>query len=102
MSGAYDIQLKTDAKQLALLTARDVPIPLRGQDRAELERMESIGMVSTVDNSNDRSASMVVVPKKSGLVRICVDLKPLKESVLRETFPMPKVAGKVDLQQTCQ
>lgn len=34
---------------------------------------------------------MVVVPKKSGTVRICVDLKPLNESVMRETHPLPKV-----------
>jgi len=34
---------------------------------------------------------MVVVPKKSGQVRICVDLKPLNKSVLREVHPLPKV-----------
>ena len=28
-------------------------------------------------------AGRVVVPKKSGDVRICIDLKPLNESVLR-------------------
>ena len=34
---------------------------------------------------------MVVVPKKSGDVRICVDLKALNKSVMRETHPIPKV-----------
>ena len=34
---------------------------------------------------------MVVVPKKNGNVRIYVDLKPLSKSVLRETYPLPKV-----------
>ena len=34
---------------------------------------------------------MVVVPKKCGDVRICVDLKPLNENVLRETHPLPGV-----------
>lgn len=34
---------------------------------------------------------VVVVPKKSGKVRICVDLKPLNKSVMRETYPIPKV-----------
>ena len=33
----------------------------------------------------------MVVPKRSGVVRICVDLKPLNESVLRECHPNPKV-----------
>ena len=34
---------------------------------------------------------MVVVPKKFGNVRICVDLKPLNEVVLQETHPIPSV-----------
>ena len=34
---------------------------------------------------------MVVVPKGSGKVRICVNLKPLNESVMRELHPLPKV-----------
>lgn len=34
---------------------------------------------------------MVVVPKRTGEVRICVDLKSLNESVLREPHPLPKV-----------
>ena len=34
---------------------------------------------------------MVVVPKKNGAIRICVDLKPLNENVLREVHPLPKV-----------
>ena len=36
-------------------------------------------------------AGMVVVPKKSGSVRICVDFRPLNEHVLREVHPLPKV-----------
>ena len=33
----------------------------------------------------------MVVPKRSGVVRICVDLKPLNQSVLREVHLIPKV-----------
>ena len=33
----------------------------------------------------------VVVPKKSGDVRICVDLKPLNNHVLRKPYPIPAV-----------
>ena len=32
-----------------------------------------------------------MVPKKAGAIRICVDLKPLNEHVLREVHPLPKV-----------
>ena len=31
------------------------------------------------------------MPKKAGVIRICVDLKPLNEHVLREVHPLPKV-----------
>ena len=34
---------------------------------------------------------MVAVPKKSGAIRICVDLKCLNQSVMREVHPLPKV-----------
>ncbi|KAL1265235.1 hypothetical protein QQF64_003262 [Cirrhinus molitorella] len=34
---------------------------------------------------------MVVVPKKSGAVRICVDLSKLNESVRREKYILPAV-----------
>ena len=34
---------------------------------------------------------MLIAPKKDGKVHICVDLKPLNHSVLREIYPLPKV-----------
>lgn len=34
---------------------------------------------------------MIVVPKKSGSMRICVNLKPLNDIVLREPHPLPTV-----------
>ena len=53
--------------------------------------METLGVISPVQEPTPWCAAMVVVPKDSGAVRICVDLKPLNESVLREVHPMPKV-----------
>ena len=53
--------------------------------------MQRLGVISPVQEHTPWSAAMVVVPKDSGAVRICVDLKPLNESVLREVYPMPKV-----------
>ena len=57
----------------------------------KLERMEAMGVISKVEQSTLWSAGMVVIPKTSGVVRICVDLKPLNESVLQEVHPIPKV-----------
>ena len=87
----YSIKLKPDATPYALYTPRNVAMPLRPQVDKELKRMESMGVISKVDEPTPWCAGMVVVPKKNGNVRICVDLKPLNESVLREVHPLPKV-----------
>ena len=53
--------------------------------------MEEAGVISKVTQPTQWCAGMVVVPKWSGDVLICVDLKLLNESVLREVHPIPKV-----------
>ena len=87
----YTIQLKDDAIPKALWTPRNVPIPLREKVKHELDRMESLKVISKVTEPTSWCAGMVVVPKRSGDVRICVDLRSLNESVLRQTHPIPKV-----------
>ena len=82
LKGDNHIQLKPHAKPYALYTVRNVPIFLRGNVKQELEHMEKLGVISKVDKPTLWCAGMVVVPKKSGDVQICVDLKPLNESVL--------------------
>ena len=57
----------------------------------ELNRMEFIGVISRIDEPSPWCAGMVVVPKPSGKVRICVDMKPLNENVMREFHPLPAI-----------
>ena len=59
--------------------------------KQELERMQQAGIISKVEEHTPWCAGMVVVPKGSGEVRICVDLKALNENVLRECYPIPVV-----------
>ena len=91
ISTEYKIQLKPDATPYALSTARNVPIPLRDKVKAELQRMLGLGVISKVDYPTPWCAGMVVVPKKTGEVCICVDLKPLNSNLLREVHPLPAV-----------
>ena len=87
----FEIHLKPDAVPHCLYTARHVPLPLRDKVKLELDQMESAGIIERVDGPTHWCAGMVVVPKKEGKVRICVDLKPLNEGVLREIHPLPQV-----------
>ena len=89
--GEYTIKLRPDAKPFCLFTPRNVPLPLREKVHKEIQRMEKLGVISPVDEPTQWCAAMVVVPKPSGSVRLCVDLKPLNESVMREIHPLPKV-----------
>ena len=88
---SYEIQLKPDSKPFALFTPRNVPLPLRDKVKDELDRMEALDVIAPVEEPTPWCAGMVVVPKKSNQVRICVDFRALNESVLREVHPLPKV-----------
>ena len=87
----YNIKLQSDAKPYALFAPRHVPLPLRKKVKEELDTMEGEGVISKVSEPTAWCAGMVVVPKKSGNLRICVDLKPLNLSVVREVHPLPRV-----------
>ena len=53
--------------------------------------MERMGVIKKVMEPSQWCAGMVIVPKSTGAVRICIDLKPLNASVLQEPHPIPKV-----------
>ena len=91
LEGEFKIKLKPDSTPFALTTPRRVALPLVSKVKAELGRMENLGVISKVDIPTDWCAGMVVVPKPDGKIRICVDLTKLNESVLRETYPLPKI-----------
>ena len=91
MGEEYTIKVREDATPYALCTPRNVPIPMRAKVKQELDRMEEMGVISKVTDPSSWCAGMVVVPKASGAVRVCVDLKNLNQSVLREPHPIPSV-----------
>ena len=80
-----------DAQPHAQYTPRSVALPLRDKAHEQLDSMENMGVISKVNDPTPWCAGMVVVPIKSGAVRICVDLKALNENIPRETHPIPKV-----------
>ena len=91
MHGNYQIKLKPDAKPFALSTPRRIAIPLLPKVKEELAKMEQHEVISKVDEPTEWCSGMVVVPKASGKVRICVDLTKLNESVCREKLQLPAV-----------
>ena len=73
LQGEYTIKIQEGATPYSLTTPRCVAIPLMKSVKAELERMETLGVISRVSEPTEWCAGMVVVPKSNGQVRICVD-----------------------------
>ena len=91
LEGEFSIKLKPGSTPYAITTPRRVALPLMPKVKEELQRMETLGVISKVDIPTDWCAGMVVVPKPHGRIRICVDLTKLNANVLRETYPLPKI-----------
>ena len=64
-------------------------MPLLSKVKEELSRMEEMQIISAVDEPTEWCSGLVVVPKPSGDVRLCVDLTQLNNSILREFHPVP-------------
>ena len=59
LGGEYTIKLKPDVKPYSLFTPRHVPLPLHPE--VKIEKMESMGVISRVDEPTELCAGMVVV-----------------------------------------
>ena len=64
----FTITLKPNATPHALYTPRRIPLPLFPKVEEELKCMESMGVVSNIDEPTPWCAGMVAVPKKNGKV----------------------------------
>ena len=82
----YKIVLRTDAVPHAVRAPRRVPFALREPLRLELETLQRDGIITPVTEPTDWCAPIVVAQKKSGGVRLCVDLSKLNSSVRRELY----------------
>ncbi|KAL1256519.1 hypothetical protein QQF64_012064 [Cirrhinus molitorella] len=74
---------------ISFITPRRIPLPHMPKVKNELQWMERLGVISRVEEPTEWCAGIVVVPKKSGDPRICVDLTKLNESVRREKYILP-------------
>ena len=88
LSHEYHIQLKPGVKPV-VHAARKIPVSLRDKVKREIEQMEKLNIIRIVDEPTEWVNSMVVVPKPSGEVRICLDSRDSNFAVKREHYQMP-------------
>ena len=84
----YSITLKNDAIPFSPPARRLAP-SLHERVKAELDEMETSGVIQKITQPTPYCAPMVVAYKKSGEIRICADFRKLNESIEREHFQIP-------------
>jgi len=83
------ITLREECVPFCQVTPRRVAAARRQPLLNELNRMEKLGVISKVKGPTDWCSPCVVVPKKDGRIRLCIDYTKLNESVKRECHPLP-------------
>ena len=68
---------------------RRIPYHIRKDVEIELKQLEDDNIIEKTDGPTPWISPIVVVPKKSGAVRICVDMREANKAVMREKHLMP-------------
>lgn len=83
------VRTKSSVEPFALPVPRRVAAARREPLRVELQRMVKLGVIEKVEKPTDWCAPCLVVPKKSGAIRLCIDYTQLNRAVKREYHPLP-------------
>ena len=81
------IELVPDAVPFALPNARAIPISWREDVKKILQDMQDQQIIAPVTGPTDWTHPLVVVAKRDGTPRICVDLTKLNKYVRRPLHP---------------
>jgi len=68
---SYKIKLKGNTKLYMLQVPRQVALPLLPKVEAELQRMETLSVISKIEEPMDWCSPMVVIPKPNETVNMC-------------------------------
>lgn len=88
LPGEHKIHTDPDVKPV-IHACRKVPFALHDKLKAELQRMESAGVIEKQEGPTDWVSSLVIVEKKDGSIRVCLDPRDLNKAVKREHFKLP-------------
>ena len=69
--------------------ANRIPHSYSEQVKAELIEMEKLGIIRK--SVSEWASPLIVVPKKDGSLRLCVDFRKLNEVSEFDAYPMPRV-----------
>ena len=90
----HQIHLSTDAKPVAQRRYRMNP-NYAAKVKEEIDKLLRVGFIRPVKQATWLSP-IVVVPKKNGKIRVCVDYRKLNAATITDAFPLPFIDGVLD------
>ena len=90
LEGQYHIRLDESVIPVQH-SPRRVPVPLRKALKSTLVDLKQQGIITPVERPTSWISSVVIVPKKNGNLRICLDPQDLNHAILREHYPLPTI-----------
>ena len=71
--------------------AHHIPFHMRKKVAEELKSLEQQGIIEKVEGATPWVSPLVIIPKKNGEVRLCVDMRMANKAIKREHHPSPTV-----------
>ena len=90
----HQIHLNKDAKPIAQRRYRMNP-NYAAKVKEEIDKLLRVGFIRPVKKATWLSP-IVVVPKKNGKIRVCVDYRKLNAATVTDAFPLPFTDGVLD------
>ena len=81
-----DPEVKPVSQQL-----RRIPVSQIEAVNNELDRTLEQDIIEEVTEASPWVSNLVIVPKKSGDIRVCCDLREVNKAVIRERYVLPKI-----------
>ena len=69
---------------------RQIPFALRDKVKQEIQRLVEADVIEKVEASSWTS-NVVIVQKKDGRIRLCVDMRAANKAVITDGFPIPRI-----------
>ena len=86
--GETTLKVEDNASPRAL-PARNIPIAIKTDVKAEIDRLVERGILEPVTVPTEWVSQMAIVHKKNGSLRICIDPQLLNKALVRERYKLP-------------
>ena len=84
----YNIELVANA-QSVIQPSRKIPYAIQPKVKEALDGLKAQNIIADVDRPTDWVSNLVIVEKKSGALRLCLDPRPLNVAIKRERHAIP-------------